>query len=89
VKQSLRIKVAIGLGLFGIFTLISASDIHPTGWRDWLTVAWIFGKIGFLMYAAYVLIIADEEIETLKASNKSSERLIEEILKQVNTPKTP
>ena len=87
-KLSLRIKVAIGLGLMGILTLISAPDVHPIGWRDWLVVGWLFGKIGFLVYAAYVLIIADEEIETLKATNKSTEHLIAEILKQVNTPKT-
>lgn len=70
-KMSLRIKVAIGLGLLGIFTLIGAVDIQPTGWRDWLVVAGVFGKIGFLVYAAYFLVIADEEIEHLKVRNRA------------------
>jgi hypothetical protein len=48
----------------------------------------VFGKITLFGYAGFLLLTADEEIETLKASNKSSERLIEEILKQVNAPKT-
>jgi hypothetical protein len=85
VKISLRIKVAIILGLLGLFTLIGAGDIQPTGWRDWLVVAWVFGKIGFLVYVANLLISADKEIENLKATNESSERFIQQILKQANS----
>jgi hypothetical protein len=85
---SVRIKVAIGLGLLGIFSLIGSADFKPIGWRDWLIVGWVFGKIGFLVYAAYLLIIADEEIDTWKSRNESSERLIQEIIKQSNSPTT-
>jgi hypothetical protein len=89
VKLSVRIEVAIGLGLLCIFSLIGAGDFQPIGWRDWIVVGWLFGKIGFLVYAAYLLIIADEEIDTWKSRNESSERLIQEIIRQSNAPKTP
>lgn len=84
-KIRLRIKVAMVLGLLGIFALIGAGDIKLIGWRDWLVVAWVFGKVGFLVYAAYLLIIADEEIYNLKARNESSERLIQQILNRTNS----
>ena len=58
------------------------------GWHGWMMVAWALLKIAFLVYAGIVLFNADEEIERLTYSNKSSERLIEEIPKQVNTPRT-
>lgn len=87
-KLSLRIKVAIGLGLLGIFSLIGADDAQFE-WRHWSWTVWFFLKIAFIMYAAYVLIIDDDEIETLKASNKNSERLIDELIKKANTPETP
>ena len=86
-KLSLRIKVAIGLGLLGIFSLIGADDAQFQ-WRHWSWTVWFFLKIAFVMYAAYVLIIDDEEIETLKASNTNSEKLIEELLNKLNAAKT-
>jgi len=86
-KLSLRIKVAIGLGLLGIFSLIGADDAQFQ-WRHWSWTVWFFLKIAFIMYAAYVLIIDDEEIERLKASNTNSEKLIEELLNKLNAAKT-
>ena len=85
---SLRIKVAIGVWLMCILSFIESSHLQPViGLWDWLVVAWAFGKIGLFGYAGYLLITADEEIESLRATNESSERLIQEILKKVNSPK--
>ena len=86
---SLRTKVAIGVWLTCILSLIESRRLEPVvGVWGWLAVAWAFGKIGMFGYAGYLLITADEEIENLRASNQSSERFIEEILKKVNSPKT-
>jgi cell division protein FtsW (lipid II flippase) len=85
VKLSVRIKVAIGLGVMGILILLDYAHSEPNGWHSWhdrLVEAWAFGKIGFLLYAAYLLMSDDEEIRALKASNETSERLIQEITKQ-------
>jgi len=76
---NLRIKVAIGVWLMCILSLIESSHLEPViGWWDWLVVAWAFGKVGLSGYAGFLLITADEEIENLRASKESSERLIEE-----------
>jgi hypothetical protein len=89
VTLSLRIKVAIGVWLMCILSFIELSRLEPViGWWDWLVASWALGKIGLFGYAAFLLITADEEIENLRASNQNSERLIEEILKKVNSPKT-
>ena len=84
-KLSVRIKVAIGLGVMGILILLDAAHSEPNGWHSWhdrLVEAWEFAKIGFLVYAAYLLMSDDEEINSLKSRNEICERLIQEITKQ-------
>jgi len=88
----LRIKVGIGLWIWAFCVLASsaAEEVAPvTGRQDWMKVVWALLKIAFLVYAGILLFTADEEIERLAYSNKSSERFIGEILKKVNAPKTP
>jgi hypothetical protein len=60
-----------------------AESRHPepvVGLWNWLLVYWTIGKIGLFGYAGYLLITADEEIESLKSSNESAERISREIL---------
>jgi hypothetical protein len=85
-KLTLRTKVAIGLGLIGIFSLFPYGEFHPIGWRDWIVMGWVLGKIGFLVYAAYLLIIADEEVETWKSRSEGAERDIQRIVNKSNFP---
>jgi hypothetical protein len=60
-----------------------AESRHPEpviGLWNWLLAYWTVGKIGLFGYAGFLLITADEEIESLKSSNASAERFIREIL---------
>ena len=85
---TLRIKVAIGVWLMCILSLIESRHPEPViGLWNWLLPYWTVGKIGLFGYAGFLLITADEEIESLKSSNASAERLIREILN--DSPKNP
>jgi hypothetical protein len=68
----LRLKIAIALWFWALCILAwDAKHLEPIiGWWDWLVVGGEFGKIGLLGYAGFLLITAEEDIETLKASNK-------------------
>ena len=85
-----RQNVGIGLWIVCIFSFIAAvSNLEPiAGLHAWLLLAWTLGKTALFGYAAVLLLDAHEEIETLKATNRHSERIIEELLDRVNSPRT-
>jgi hypothetical protein len=48
-------------------------------WHEFKSFCWIAIKAGFLLYAAFLLFDADQEIELLKCGNNNLEKIIGEL----------
>ncbi len=76
----MRWKCAFGLWIWAFCILCwAAKNLEPIlGWQGWLITAWHIGRIAFLVYAGFLLIEADQEIEGLKYTRARLEEAIAE-----------
>ena len=80
-KRSIKFFCALGLFIWAFCIMAwTAKHLEPIyGWHGWLREGVQICKIVFLVYVGYQLILAEEEINSLRCSNLKSERIITEL----------